>query len=200
MIFPTTIDAASAVRTRRAAQPRIARAGPASATLPGAGLAHARPDSQASSPARTRRRTLTSPAPIAPPQSTTHRPAPTSQIIVLQPLCCISLGIHRNVQIARTLRISAVPGIPVSAGKRIFDGSGWRTGNRAGSRSPAKRAGNCNAHRDRAPREMKRGLGMTGRPQFHGADVSVPFPGAASYPRELAWTAAGVPDRHRSDR
>jgi hypothetical protein len=38
--------------------------------------------------------------------------------------------------------LSRPQGIPVSAGNRIFDRTGWRTGNRAGSLIPAKRAAN----------------------------------------------------------
>jgi hypothetical protein len=54
-----------------------------------------------------------------------HRPAAaTLAIIVLQSLCCISLGVHRNIQIAHTLRIRPPLGIPASAGKRMRHGTG----------------------------------------------------------------------------
>jgi hypothetical protein len=107
MIFPVTIDAAPAViRAGRRGRELRPVPDPASATLPGAGLADA-PRPAGAAHQREHATSLTSSASTTALQSTSHRPAATSQAIVLQPLCCISLGLHRNVQIARVLRITA---------------------------------------------------------------------------------------------
>jgi hypothetical protein len=86
--------------------------------------------------------------------------------------------------------LSRLQGIPVSAGNRIFDRTGWRTGNRAGSLIPAKRAGNSLTA---AGRNCSR-LGIViSRHEFRTADASAPFPGPGNYLRGLARTGPALP-------
>jgi len=60
--------------------------------------------------------------------------APATPTIVLQAWTCISLGVHRKVQIGRYRGIIGRPGIPVSAGIQNGIRISWREGTPAGSR------------------------------------------------------------------
>ncbi len=58
--------------------------------------------------------------------------APATPDIVLQAWTCISLGVHRKVQIGHYRGIRGCPGIPVSAGIRNGIRISWRKGIPAG--------------------------------------------------------------------